>query len=623
MSGLGDLSSFVENKQPIVDLSWLNITPGVDYDNIPTDNVAEKIPELVQAWSHLNDRSNQFIPNQMAQRAVGDAQVTVTPQMVEDVVLVAKKAMMLGMKDAELTGHLRERFPVQQLKAASGELKKVASERGLLGGVYVDLSCFDTCKQASTILGKNRIRLATFAVGKPKREPNFVDGLGNAREIGKRVVASVEYTPELLATYERHLKTAGVLGASDKLSSREDLQKALLAPRSKKSHSELRSSAATGVADLSPQQVKERLASIGEQDRTASAEEHFMRARKVLSFMQDQMLEGKMGDALKEVFTRKYASETVAGFASEIRKVASLQGLQGQLYVDVSLYDNHTKAIEAIRNASTAPMFLVQSFKKSAHDNTLELVASATGLSELPRDGKIDPKIASSLIERLQASDKISAKMAGILREKLSNKAPVLSVVREANLATLSHKKEVRSASFFGTEHVSSAPAQRFNRDEVVAAAKIAFNKGFPFGQVESKVASAVPAVEAHGLVRDVLSSLDEVSASTLTKCATERYPLKKGAKIASADKCSTCVHRSCGFCLRQAAAFVGEGLNADMVVRGKGAKLASSTINDEFGMGSLASLQVDFSKVVEPPKVSGFDTGVGFGSGGMDSFLQ
>ena len=104
MSGLGDLSSFVENKQPIVDLSWLNITPGVDYDNIPTDNVAEKIPELVQAWSHLNDRSNQFIPNQMAQRAVGDAQVTVTPQMVEDVVLVAKKAMMLGMKDAELTG---------------------------------------------------------------------------------------------------------------------------------------------------------------------------------------------------------------------------------------------------------------------------------------------------------------------------------------------------------------------------------------------------------------------------------------------------------------------------------------------------------------------------------------
>ncbi|WP_227631730.1 hypothetical protein, partial [Klebsiella pneumoniae] len=74
-------------------------------------------------------------------------------------------------------------------------------------------------------------------------------------------------------------------------------------------------------------------------------------------------------------------------------------GLLGNVYVDLSYYDSPETAIKSIRNAKTNPIYLVYNRKKHAFDNTLEKVIQATGCVQLPRDGKIESKIAMSYIE--------------------------------------------------------------------------------------------------------------------------------------------------------------------------------------------------------------------------------
>jgi hypothetical protein len=616
MPDLGDLSNFIENKQELVNHDWLNLTPGVDYDNIPTDNVAEKIPELANAWSVDESYPHKRLDYQVPEAAIGDAKAEIPAGLIEDVVMVAKRAMMQGLEGKELSSHIKQRFPEEQIKAASEELKKVASEKGLLGNVYIDLSCFDTSKQASAILGQNKIRLAYCAVGSPKKEQDFVDSYGNVRGLGKKATQKMEWTPELFSFYQNHLRTAGMIAPDAVIASKEDLQNAFLFPLRKEAKSSERQGFTTEVKDLSEDEVKSRLEEMSKTKKEANAALS-KEASTILSFMQNEMLKGKLGDGIKEAVSSKFASDVIAKNASSIKRVAGNQGLQGAFYVDVSLYSSAKEATDAIKKAKTSPRYLVQT---GDHGDRISLVASATGLKPLPTTGDISRQEVSSIIASLLNEDRISSKQAAVLNEKLAQNTPALQVVKQAYLSTASYKPEQRVGGVQASIALPKEQTPELDFEVVKKSIKTAFDKGLGYDLIEGKTASMVPAVQAHSMVKEVLSSLDRVPAESLTKCATERYPLKKGAKIACATKCGGCVHAASGFCTKQASSFVGTKTAFDLNLSTSSNSKTASSLNDEFQMNDT-SLEVDFSGVVEPPKTPVGDS-LDFGIG-MDAHLS
>ena len=70
--GLGSLSNFMNDKPGVVDLSWLEVVPGENYDNIPsTHNPHDVIPQLVDAWGWENYSSpTGFITKFLVERVI-------------------------------------------------------------------------------------------------------------------------------------------------------------------------------------------------------------------------------------------------------------------------------------------------------------------------------------------------------------------------------------------------------------------------------------------------------------------------------------------------------------------------------------------------------------------------
>lgn len=551
MDALG--KNFEQDKDlaQIPDLDWMVLSK----ENIPSEFPVESIPQLQEAWTHTNEASTRLVSNSVVKG--GLSMKKASQEDINGVINQAKKEMMLGYTGKGLADRLASMYMPDFISAAKDELIKLASEQGLLGKVYIDLSPFDSCHEAAKMLGKNRIRTARYVIGNPRRSVCSSHKNGFCKELNKRVREAMDYSGPILSEYTTHLRVAGVIGNSEIISSKENLREAFLRQPVK---------ASVDVAkEASPIDVKkvqrdfsaelEKSAAVKEKQAT---EQRFFEARPILAFMQNQLLKGKVGDSLKESILHKYSSEEISKYSSEIAKVASLQGLLGNIYVDVSYYKTPDEAVQAIRTASTNPIYLVQSYKPNEFDTTIAKVANATGCSELPRDGKLDKKVMFSYISDLQGSNRISSSVSRDLLDRVVSGDTSLNIVKEAFDASLTHKKEVRTGGVKAAVAVMTnkkASDTKVIRDNIFKA----LEAGVAVDRIEDKVATLIGTTEAVGLTRNVLADMSVISADSLSKCTSQRYELNRQASIKPTAKCADCVFKGATSCVKQSADFEGQ----------------------------------------------------------------
>jgi len=550
MDAIGNSIEPDKSLAQVPDLDWLVLSK----ENIPSEFPVEALPQLQKAWTHTNQESTRLVSNSSIRGGVNAKKAS--QEDIAGVVKQAKKEMMLGSTGKQLADRLSSLYMPELIYAAKEELVKLAAEQGLLGNVYIDLTPFDSCHEAAVILGKNRIRTAKYVVGNPSRKVCSSHHNGFCKELNKRSLEAMDYSDHILSEYTSHLRIAGVINASDTITSKDNLREAFLKQPEQQEPAEVKYAAAADPVKMQQDFSAQLEKNASEQKKQASLH-RFFSARPILAYMQDQLLKGKAGEALKESIRQKFSSTDISKYAEEIAKVAGLQGILGNIYVDVSYYKTPEDAICAIKNASTNPLYVVQSYRSHEFDTTLAKVASATGCSELPRDGKLDKKVAFSYIKDLQSGNRIASSTSQGLLNKVIAGDSSLNIIKEAFDASLQYKKEVRTGGVQGTY----APVvTKKAMDQVVIKQGVvkAIEAGVGIDLIEDRVASMMGTTEAVGMIRKVLSSMPTVSADCLSKCTSERYDLSRTASIKPTEKCTECVLKGASSCIKQSTDFFG-----------------------------------------------------------------
>lgn len=551
---LGGLLELDASAQ-VSNLDWLT----VDKDNIPTENPVESIPQLEEAWSHQPTKSLNLITNiQAAPKMAGEL---FDQSAVKDIVAATKRELMSGLTVKGVAAKIATMYPMTLIAMAQDDIKAVVNEQGLLGNVYVDTTCYHSCREAAKALG-TRVKTAKYVVGTPK-VACASHATGFCSELRKEVVAEVKYDQALVESYESHLKVAGAIGNGDKINSKEALQQAFLALKAPKMVAEASVQDQRVATTPEIQNVRELF--VGELEnkqasqQQARIEERFQRARPILAHMQNLMLKGKTGSALKELLANKYPDNVIREFAPEIKKMAGLQGLLGNVYVDISLYKDAHEASEAIRAANTSPMYLVQTHKVGQFDDTLEKVARDTSTQPLPKDGNIDVRVAYSYVDDLHYAGRLSKEASVEMRGKLAAGVNPLAVVRESFMSSQGYKKPVPQGGQTGSFEKTDTPAKVVvDPIGIKEAAKKALVAGLEIEKVEDKVSTMLPRPEAVGLVRGVLASLKEVDPKSLTRCVVDKYQLSREATLKMSDKCAGCILNATVACAQQGLRFAG-----------------------------------------------------------------
>lgn len=560
MDLIGNLIAGESNEAKIPDLVWAKL----EKDNIPTKNKVEAIPQLKENWTHRKDMSTSLYDNlggvdPALPKESASKKSEKTKEAVEGVIKQAKKEMMIGLKGKELSNKLASLYPPELIVEAKEELIKVAGEQGLLGSVYIDISPFESCCDASRVLGKNKIRLAKYVVGDPSKRVCSTHKNGYCKELNKKVVASIEYSEDLINEYTNHLKMAGKISKEASISSKSELRDALNVIPKKASipsdYSNEVSEFKTDINKLEKDLISNKAAKETSLEKEA-ASRRFNKVRPMLAFIQDQMLKGKTGEALKNAVASKYSSKELLEYKEEISKVANLQGLLGNLYVNVSLYKNPEEAILSIKRASTNPVYIVQSEPINEFDNTLSRVASATGCVEFPKDGKVDSKIASSYIDDLLFNNSIAQKTANELKERIAAQDNVLLIIKEAFNASQNYVPEKRVGGVEGSYLTSYAPKYAEDRTPIKENIYKAIEAGIEIDRIEEKLASVLPMGEVVSLVKDVVANANEIDANCLSNCNIDKYQLKSNVSLKEASKCSSCIYKSAYACIHQSAKF-------------------------------------------------------------------
>lgn len=632
---LGNIDKIMNEKNAgavrIPDLDWLMLTDE-DSKNIPTPHNVEIVPELQETWGNTDTSSAKLISNKIrSEKASSDMHIS--SEDISGVINTAKKEIMLGLTGKPLAQKLASVYPKNLIAASKDKLSKLAEEQGLLGSVYVDLSPFDSCDHAARVLGKNKIRLAKYVVGEPKRHVCASHHTGFCKVLNKKVSDTVDYNSKLLSDYTIHLRMAGALKRDEEVESKETLREAIL------KSSGIREAVSFNSNDI-PTIDRERPVSLEASvedlqkalmDQVQSEipqKSQFEELKPVLAFIQNQMLKGKMGSALKESISKRIPQDTIKKYAKEIKKAVGLQGLLGNVYVDVSYYDNADQAVKAIKTASTSPTYVIQTEKYHELDNTLERVSNVTGCEILPRDGKIRSNIASSYIDDLQFSSRISSDMAENARSRIEAGENVLGVLREAYMNSINYKSPKREGGQPGRFH-QQISRKYANRDKLKSAAYKAIEAGFPIEKVENRLMQEIPATEAVGMVRQIISSVKEIDANVLSNCTKEKYRFSSDAILKKASKCDNCVRFTCAGCTSLGLRFASSEKDiisidpkTEKVMFKENPDVERENMNKEFDMPdySGSNINVDLDKM---RSAEALDIDTSFNLSGLDDTLK
>ena len=652
-----DMMDFMEEKNSsavrVPDLDWLALAAN-DVKNIPVPLNIEIIPQLQENWKRTGEASTNLIGGTIRSEEIS-ASDKISAETIRDVVYSAKRDMMKGITGKALAQRLASTYPKNLIRAASEELKKLAGEQGLLGNVYIDITPYDSCADAAKLLGSGKIKMAKYVVGNPLRHMCSSHTTGYCKELRKSVVASMDYSDELLKAYTNHLRIAGIIGPEDVIDSKEMLRSALMKSVENKDSSKVVEPAEQKMkftkkeADAMENDFKDLLIKEAIQAENNPELVRFMEVRPVLAFIQNEMMKGKIGNDLKEAIGTKFIPAIIEKYAAEIKKAVSLQGLLGNLYADVSYYRDADEATKAIKTAAVSPSYLIQSYQVGQFDDTLNKVAINTGCEILPRDGKINNKIANSYIDDLQFSQRISSDLASVSRRRIEAGDNILGVLRDVFVNSMSYTPRVREGGV--KAHFNQNTTVKYaHRDKLKEAAYKAVEAGFPIEKIEDKLTQHISTAEAVGIVRNVIASVKVIDANVLSKCVIEKYQFSSDVTLKKASKCGDCVMCSDAGCTKHGLIFANDksedtkskktdkkdskkeekgdkpksdvDVKTEKVLLNENPDIVQMTIRKEFDMPDYvgSNVNVALEKMRGQDKI-GFD--IGFSTEGMDDNLK
>ena len=407
-----DLSSDIIGTNPkypkIVDHSGIKADVG-SYDNYPSDNNPVRVvPKLSEMWSHSNKNIN-LIPNVSIQQPLMSVNSGVTPS---DVVREAKKAMMAGLKGKEVSEHLRSRFTPSDIDSSKDELVKLASEQGLLGNVYIDMSAFSSFKEAEQFLTQNRNRLAREIVVNSGSINSKTASL-LASKFHKNVVSSIDYNQDLFDNYKIHLVASGKISNDYVIDSKESLRMAFMAEKEQVKDvkkKEMKSVPKEVMSDELLKMADNRL----KKDKISSDEMIIGKIRPILEFARSQFSKGKEASDVKEMLRSKFVKEDIVSAIGGLSVIASgnvsAENINKMVEED-KITPVMAEEIKRVANKFPIKAKIVEDYKKSS---------SSAGLSGFFLHALTGKRNTSGNTPLKTAS--IAALMKGISPEKIQEK---------------------------------------------------------------------------------------------------------------------------------------------------------------------------------------------------------
>jgi hypothetical protein len=336
--GIGDIEAVMHN-QGLVDLSWLVVDEAAyrASETLPKQNL-DIIEDLQHALAY---EDGDDVPKLVPMKPV----VFVTENQIPnsyanlDSPIIKRTAsyVMQGEKESEIIKKLSLEFDKRDLKLAGDQIRATLDERGLLGNVYVDSSHYNKCHQLNE--GERKLvassaKKSLFVIANSRCGGCVCNKQGMCSSFKKRIVSSVNYTPQLASHYfpELSVTKRAASFVQDSLTWKEKLKIAF-------NHSAVVSSG-DGIQSIQYQKQSPKLQFTDEQISSALTSE--VRENPVVLSSAYIKYADRMQSGIDD---RKYLIESGD---PELTRLASQHGILGHVYYDVDAAGSCSKAYRDI-----------------------------------------------------------------------------------------------------------------------------------------------------------------------------------------------------------------------------------------------------------------------------------
>ena len=488
----------------LVDHEWLKAE---NKDNAPfsSNQSHEQLDALENAFSHETEPKK----------------VNAAVEQIKGVIASAKRELMLGRSMEHIESNVLSNLHPTIRQVVASELKKMSSEVGLLGNVYIDPSAFSSCEDGSKLVKNNRT--ATFAKKMASCSGCSFNQGGFCRMYKKALVQEVPFNNKTLEHYENHLVVAGKIPAGTKLASKKDLQDAFLSTSGKKAEA-----SSVVFHDESKRALpKSKVAS-----EAVSKE-----ARDIASDLSKRLTAGMQPTVFKEYVTARYAP-SFKKHPAVIKKYADLVGSIGKVFVELAPFSN----IEEARKF----------FAKHAPNVKYALSDNKKGYTSLD-EKTLGKKIVSSLSEIPTIEWERNLKRAGKAYDPSELTANPIAVTKKAFLDS-KQQKVASSNETFEMEKDLNMEGHDPKVASSVADAKAEIESSLRMGKPISNLLkhnSRVSSTYISKVVKGYLETAPVVQASLFqTPCETP-FKLNTQAKIAAKKDCSGCSYNKGVVCTK------------------------------------------------------------------------
>lgn len=484
-------------------------------------------------WLKAEDKDNSpFAPNQSHEQldALGNAfshevaepkKVSAAVEKIRELVASAKRELMLGRSMGHVEASVLSNLHPALREMVSKELKKLASEVGLLGNVYIDPSAFSSCEDGSKLMKNNRT--ASFAKKMASCSGCSFNQGGFCRMYKKALAQEIPFDNKTLDHYEQHLVVAGKIPAGSKIASKKDLQDAFLSTNGRTAES----SSVVFHDESKRTQPKTKTAEV-----TTSKE-----ARDIASDLSKRLSAGMQPTLFREYVTTRYAS-AFKKHPEVIRKYADLVGSLGKVFVELSPFGN----IEDARKF----------FAKHAPNVKYALSDGKRGYTSLDEKA-LGKKIISSLSDIPSSEWEKNLKKAGKSYDPSELSANPVAVTKKAFLDS-KQEKVASSNETFEMERDLEMTGHDPKVASVTANAKAEIESSLRMGKPLTSIIkhnNKVSSTHISKVVKEYLEIAPVVQASIFqTPCETP-FKINTQAKIAAKKDCTGCSYNKGVLCTK------------------------------------------------------------------------
>lgn len=350
-----DLTDFMKEGSggDVAKLDWLDVDEKAyrEADRLPKQNL-DIGPDLAALWSHDESSSLKFVPNKGEAKTMADlSQLHGHVGKSEDLVRVARLAIMQTTDPRKIGHALTSRFDSDTIRAGKTALAGVLAERGLLGRFYIEAADFPDCAQG----GKSSAEFVRRFAGDAKfvkakeacggcvhRRQAIAGGSSHCGVFHKEIVLEVPYTEALATEVEKLQAAKGKAVQASVGAPRDRIRQAHLSGTAQAAEFTGQWQAPQKPIDTS--NVSEKLVAVAnltkKRDQAAQEKVAAEKARPIVEFLRREMLKGHgpraLAHSLRLAYDQRDLQETRAHWEPLFREA----GLYGVVYTTQDSFDD-------------------------------------------------------------------------------------------------------------------------------------------------------------------------------------------------------------------------------------------------------------------------------------------